>query len=185
MTTTETRLTLADFLRRPERKPALEFEEGMVTQKVSPRGKHSVLQYATAESVNVLLRPSKSGLAFPELRTTFAGRSLVPDVAVYAWNRIPRDASGKIADDFTTSPDIAFEIMSPGQRTNALLRRCGWFVEHGVAAAVLVNPSKETVIVVEPGGAVTTLATGDTLDLGHIIVGLKVEISALFDALRL
>ena len=35
-------------------------------------------------------------IAFPELRCTFGGRSLVPDATVFFWERIPCDASGEL-----------------------------------------------------------------------------------------
>src|SRR3712207_5956329 len=119
----ETRMTLAEFLALPEEEPALEFEDGEVTQKVAPKGRHSALQDALTTFINRSIRPRKLGRAFPELRTTFAGRSRVPDVAVYAWDRIPRSEAGEVADDFLEPPDIAIEIVSPGQSTNRLIRR--------------------------------------------------------------
>ena len=93
-------LTLEEFLKLPEKKPALEFEDGVVTQKVAPKGRHSALQFDLAERFNHFARPLRLARAFPELRTTFGGVSRVPDVAVYRWERIPRDAAGDVADDF-------------------------------------------------------------------------------------
>jgi hypothetical protein len=116
-------MTLEAFLRLPEKKPALEFEDGMVTRKVSPQGRHSRLQVKVTERINAFAEPRRLAVAFTELRTTYAGYSRVPDVSVYRWDRIPVDATGKMLDDFHLPPDIAIEIISPGQRTNALLRR--------------------------------------------------------------
>lgn len=184
MTATYTRLTLDEFLALPEKKPALEFEDGMVTQKVSPKGRHSVLQFATASHVDAIIRPRRLGRAFTELRETFAGLSRVPDVSVYRWDRIPRDAEGRVADDFLEPPDIAIEIASPGQRLNALLRRCRTFVANGVQAAVLIDPADESVRVVRAGQEPIRLGRGETLDLSDIIPHLRLDISALFDALK-
>jgi hypothetical protein len=49
MAITRRRMTLEEFLRLPEEKPALEFLEGTVTQKVSPQGKHGRLHFKFAE----------------------------------------------------------------------------------------------------------------------------------------
>ena len=76
-------LTIDEFLQLPEAEPALEFEEGRIIQKVSPKGQHSSLQSELVELFNRFARPRKLALAFPELRTSFAGRSYVPDIAVY------------------------------------------------------------------------------------------------------
>ena len=134
MAITQRRLTLEEFLELPEKKPALEFEDGEVTQKVSPKGPHSALQAVLGEIFNRSLRPRRVALALTELRTTFAGSSRVPDVAVYLWDRIPRDAAGKIALDFREPPDIAIEIVSPGQSTNRLIRRCQRFLSRVCAS---------------------------------------------------
>ena len=83
-------LTLAEFLRLPEEKPALEFQDGMVTQKVSPQGQHGWLQGKLAELFNHFAEPLRLARAFTETRVTFDGASLVPDVVVYRWDRIPR-----------------------------------------------------------------------------------------------
>src|SRR6266540_1448524 len=93
-------LTLEEFLRRPERKPALEFADGVATQKVMPGGRHSMLRGAFVGWFNWLAEPQKLALALLELRTTYGGASYVPDVSVYRWERIPRGATGRIADDF-------------------------------------------------------------------------------------
>src|SRR5216684_9084104 len=98
-------LTLDQFLGLPEEEPALELEpDGTVSQKVSPKGQHSTLQLALCERINEFARPRHLALAFPELRTVYAGAAYVPDVAVYRWQRIPRTSEGKVANDFREPP---------------------------------------------------------------------------------
>lgn len=79
---------------------------------MSPKGRHSVLQSSLAAYVNGFARARKLAFAFTELRATYAGQSLVPDVSVYHWERIPGDEAGRVADDFWEAPDIAIEIVS-------------------------------------------------------------------------
>src|SRR5437868_5585497 len=98
MTITQQRLTLEEFLKLPEEKPALEYENGVITQKVSPKTKHGILQFSLAERINGFSVPQKLAYAIPELRTTFAGRSTVPDVAVFRWERIGWDENDEFAD---------------------------------------------------------------------------------------
>lgn len=178
-------LTLEDFLRLPEDKPALEFEEGRVTQKVSPKGPHSRLQYTTLERINTFASPRRLALAFPELRVTFGGRSYVPDISVYRWARIPRTSEGKIAHDFSEPPDITVEIVSPGQSVNSLVRRSAWYVRHGVQVALLLDPDDESVAVIRPDATPTVLRAIEPLDLGDVLPGFHLTVGELFDALRL
>ena len=53
------RLRLEGFLRLPEEKPALEFGEGVVTQKASPKTKHSRLQLVAAQKLDAAGAPNK------------------------------------------------------------------------------------------------------------------------------
>jgi Uma2 family endonuclease len=178
-------MTLEEFLELPEEKPALEFEDGVVTQKVPPQGKHAGLQWTICDLINASARPNKLAWAFPELRTTYGRRSRVPDIAVFRWERIPRDPEGQVADDFRAIADIAIEILSPGQRENQLALRCASFVEDGAGAALLVNPYRATVQLFRPGAAPATHGRGDGINLADIVPGLTLSVSEIFDALIL
>jgi Uma2 family endonuclease len=177
-------LTLEEFLALPERKPALEFEDGMVTQKVAPGARHSRLQYKLAEHLNHFAEPRQLAMAFPELRTTFAGSSVVPDVAVYRWERLPRNGEGDLEGDSREPPDIAIEIVSPKQSVTALTRRCLWYVEHGLRMAVLVDPQDRSVLVFWPGGRTAALRGADRIDFGEILPGFQLGVQELFASLK-
>jgi Uma2 family endonuclease len=176
--------TLEEFLRRPERKPALEYFDGRVTQKVSPKMRHSRLQGRFVEWFNEQTVPHKLAIAFPELRTTYGGASPVPDVAVVVWDRLPRDATGEFLDDFYAPPDIAIEILSPGQRLAPLRRRWHWYVDHGVRVALLVDPATRTVVVFSLGAGEKTLRGDDAIDFADVLPGLQLRVDELFAALR-
>ena len=175
--------TLEEFLELPERKPALEFEEGRIIQKVSPKGKHARLETKLSELINRIVEPPKLAIAFSELRITFGGRSYVPDVAVYRRERIPRDADGAVADDFFEPPDVAVEIVSPKPSVPALIRRCLWYLEHGVGAALLADPRDRSVLVVRPGGQVTALRGSDIIDLSEIVPRFQFKVDDFYAAL--
>src|SRR3954452_13525514 len=123
------RMTLDEFLTLPEAEPALEYDGRTVTQKVAPQGQHVLLQEELVKRVNAVTRPGKIALALSELRTTYAERSRVPDVAVYLWHRISRLANGRIADRFAEPPDIAVEILSPGLLCVDLIDKCVWYLK--------------------------------------------------------
>ena len=185
MALTQSRLTLEEFLALPEAKPALEYADGEVMQKVSPKGQHSWLQYRFPEWFNRVTVSRQLAAAFPELRTTFAGRSYVPDVAVYRWERIPRDAHGKVADEFTEPPDIAIEIVSPDQSVTALIRKCLWYVAHGVTLALLVDPDDESVLRFRPDSPLQVLQGADVIDFGEVIPDLRLTVDEVFAMLVL
>lgn len=184
MATISKRMTLEQFLKLPEEKPALEYEEGRITQKVSPKGKHSVLQFKVADAVNRVAGPAKLALAFPELRFTYEGRSYVPDVSVYRHDRIPRDPDGEVVDDFFIPPDIAIEILSPSQNLSALIRKCLWYTSNGVAAALLVSRPDRSVRLFLPRQEPQVLRAQDPIDLGDLLPGFHLTVDQLFESLK-
>jgi Uma2 family endonuclease len=106
-------LTLEDFLKLPETEPASEYIDGQIIQKPMPQGEHSVIQTELAPAINLVVKPKHIARAFSELRCTFGGSSIVPDISVFLWGRIPRKENGGIANVFSMAPDWIIEILSP------------------------------------------------------------------------
>src|SRR6266571_4566347 len=145
MAISQRRMTLEEFLRLPEEKPALEFEHGVVTQKVSPKLPHGRLQLTLGRLFDNFAEPIRLAAAFTEPRITFGGNSVVPDLAVYRWSRMPREEHGELAFDAFDPPDIAVEIRSPGQSLRGQINRCRWYVQNGVEVPLLVDPEDRAV----------------------------------------
>jgi Uma2 family endonuclease len=135
--------------------------------------------------VNGFAVPRKLAAAFPETRSTYEKRSTVPDVSVYRWDRIPRDAEGVIQPDLLIPPDIAIEIASPGQSRRSLLTRCQWFVENGVEISLLVDSRDRSITRCRPGEPPRVYRGDERVDLDSVLPGFELTPQALFDSLRL
>ena len=183
MAVAQRRMTLEEFLKLPEEEPALEFADGEVCQKVSPKLKHSRLQSTFVKRIDGFAEPRKLALSFPELRTSFAGKSYVPDVAVYRWERIPRTLTGELSEDALVPPDIAVEIASPKRSVNAPVSKCLWYVENGVAIALLVDPQDRSVLAFRPGTSPQVLRAADPIDLSGVLPGFQLTVHKLFATL--
>lgn len=177
-------ISLERFLRLPEAKPALEYIDGEVIQKVSPKRTHSVIQNELLFAITEYGRRNRSGRAYPELRCTFGGNSLVPDVSYIVAERIPRDEKGQFIEDITIPPDLWVEVISPGQTVRAMSARLGWCLGQGVRLGWLVQPRKERVYVFEPGVATRTLERGDELEGGAVLPGFRLALDDLFDEVQ-
>jgi Uma2 family endonuclease len=180
VTIAERPITLEAFLALPEEKPALEYFGGRITQKVSPKLRHGLVQGHIGSLANNLIVSARSGIAAPELRITMGGASRVPDVAIFRWDRIPRDEHGELLDDVVTPPDVVVEVLSPGQTHRAMLARCHWYIEQGVQAALLVQPRARWIDVVRADSPIVRLTPGDTLDLSDVIPDLVLPVSEIF-----
>jgi len=150
MTTTTKPITLAEFLQLPETKPASEFIDGQIYQKPMPQGKHSTLQIRLADTINEVGFPQQIAYAFPELRCTFGGRSIVPDIAVFKWDRIPFDADGEVANTFERSPDWTIEILSPDQSQTKVTDNILFCLRHQTILGWLIDPEEKAVICFQP-----------------------------------
>jgi len=140
-------LTLDEFLKRSETKPASEFIDGQIIQKPIPQGKHSTIQSDWAADIHRVLKPQRIARAYPELRCTFGGRSTVPDLAVFTWERIPRDENGEVANIFAIAPDWTIEILSPDQSQTKVVRNILHSLAHGTEMGWLIDPEEELVFV--------------------------------------
>ena len=143
-------ITLEAFLALPETKPASEYIDGQIIQKPMPQGTHSTVQRDFTMTVEMALKPNRIGRAFPELRCTFGGRSTVPDVAVFIWSRIPREADGAIANQFLLAPDWVIEILSPDQSQTKVTKKILHCLKHGTQMGWLIDPEEQTIFVYRP-----------------------------------
>jgi len=172
-------LTLSEFLRLPETEPASEYVDGRIIRKVSPKGKHSRLEFRCAERLNQAAEPERRGVAFPELRCTFAGRSLVHDVAFFTWSRIPRDPSGEVGDEFFLPPDLAIEIVSPRQSAGRLEEKLSFCVQNGVRLGWLAHPKAKHIVVFRPERPPEKLTAG-VLDAAPVLPGVAFSVEEVF-----
>ncbi|MDZ8080003.1 MAG: Uma2 family endonuclease [Nostoc sp. SerVER01] len=167
-------LTLDDFLQLPETEPASDFINGEIIQKPMPQGEHSLLQATLCETINRIARSQKIAYALPELRCTFGGASIISDVSVFRWDRIPKTSSGKIVNRFEIHPDWAIEILSPDQRLKKVLSKLLHCSRNGTEIGWLINPEDESVLGVFPGQRVELYEGADKLP---ILEGIELELT--------
>lgn len=151
LTDSDTKISLAEFLQLPETKPASEYINGQVYQKPMPQGQHSILQAILVTTINQTATPSKIGYALPELRCTFGGATIVPDVAFFEWSRIPLLSNGKIANKFEIFPDWTIEILSPQQSPSRVIRKISFCLSHGTKLGWFVDADDEAITIFQPG----------------------------------
>jgi Uma2 family endonuclease len=150
MTIATERITLEEFLKLPETKPASEYIEGEIIQKPMPKTKHSLLQLRSCNEINQVTQTPKIAYAFPELRCTFGGRSIVPDIAVLLWEQIQFDESGEPLDDVLIAPYWAIEILSPEQSSNRVTKKIIHCLQHNCQLGWLVDPGDRSILAFLP-----------------------------------
>lgn len=180
------KLTLEEFLKLPETKPASEYIDGQIIQKPMPQGKHSRIQGELVPAINVVVKPKKIACSFPELRCTFGDRSIVPDIAMFVWNRIPRDENGEIANVFSLAPDWTIEILSPDQSHTKVTKNILHCLKHGTQMGWLIDPEEKTVFVYRPQKEVEVFDHPDELlPIPSFMSELNLTVNDLFSWLLL
>jgi Uma2 family endonuclease len=184
--TTAKKLTLEEFLKLPETKPASEYIDGEIIQKPMPQGKHSRIQGELLTTINLITKNQRVAYAFPELRCTFGGRSLVPDVVVLRWERIPRDENGDIANVFADYPDWTIEILSPEQNQTKVIKNILHCLKHGSSLGWLIDPEERSVLVYLQGKQPELLELeSDLLPVPDFLPELRLTVGELFGWLKL
>ncbi|MBE9078632.1 Uma2 family endonuclease [Romeria aff. gracilis LEGE 07310] len=143
-------LTLEAFLKLPETKPASEYIDGDIIQKPMPKARHSRLQGKLIQAINSVTEADQIAYAFPELRCTFGGRSIVPDIAVFLWQFIQLNENGEPLDNVLIAPNWTIEILSPEQSSNRVTGNILHCLTHGCQLGWLIDPDDRSIVVFQP-----------------------------------
>ncbi|MEG4984183.1 Uma2 family endonuclease [Microcoleus sp. BR0-C5] len=177
------KISLEEFLLLPETKPASEYVDGQIYQKAMPQGKHSTLQFEFPSVINRVGKPQKLAYAFPELRCTFGGRSIVPDIAVFEWQRIPLNSLGKIENRFEIAPDWTIEILSPEQSSSRVINKILFCLKNHTKLGWMIDPEEELVIVFQPQQEPEIKENQDILPVLDVLSDLQMSAADLFGLL--
>ncbi len=174
-------LTLEQFLQLPETKPASEYMNGQVSQKNMPQGKHSIIQAELAAIINRALKSQSIARAFTELRCTFDTRSIVPDIAVFEYDRIPSDENGEISNSFLIAPDWTIEILSPDQSQTKVTKNILYCLKAGTKMGWLIDPDDKAVFIYRPKQEIEVFDELESiLPMPEFAIDLQLTIKDLF-----
>jgi Uma2 family endonuclease len=157
-------IAIPDWLDFPDLdKPYVEQIYDRREAKVSPRRTHARLQgrmFAILEGW-----AGERGEVGTEWRCyLIAGEdrpsSLLPDVSYFSFERLARSLPEDARERPRIAPDIAVEILSPGDRRRSLTEKIALYVHHGCRVAIVIDPAKRTVMMHGKDGSLTVEALG-------------------------
>ena len=133
----------------PETKPALEWVNGRVLQKMSPRRKHALAQGRFFAALDAWAQAKASGEVGTEWEFRLAPpgeirRPLVPDVAYLSFQRMPRETLEN-TDYPQIAPDAVVEVLSPGDRMKDVEEKVRVYLATGSSVVFLVDTDARTV----------------------------------------
>ena len=177
-------MTLEEFLLRPDEKPYREYIDGRIEVKVSPRRTHSIIEHDLISSLNRYAKPTRSGRAYGELRCTFAGRSIVPDIVFLRAENDDYDDQNRKDDLVSVPPDIHVDIISQGQSAAATRKKLRHSTSHGSAIGWFIFPEDRKIEVYRGGELSMTLQIGDVLAAEPVLPGFKLPVEEIFGWLK-
>ena len=175
-------LTLEEFLRQPgiDEQPYLEYIDGRIEAKPVPKTKHSVIEGKMLVRLNQFAEPLALGEAFVELRCTFAGRSLVPDIVFLLEDHVLTDDRGEYVDVVLIPPDIHIEVISPDHHEKQCREKLEHSTAHGCPLGWLIDPYREAVRVYRPGQPPQDLPPEGALVGDPVLPGFRLPVAEVF-----
>jgi Uma2 family endonuclease len=171
-TTTRRVATEKDLLAMPKDGQKYELVDGQI--RVSPAGdRHSVVALELASRLLAFAKQHQlghvcgadAGFRLP------SGNVRSPDASFVAAGRF-RD--GKVPDDYASvAPDLAVEVLSPGDHPRYLLDKVGEYLEAGVRLVWVIDPRKARAVVYRSLSDVRELSPDDALDGEDVLPGFR------------
>lgn len=174
MTAPVTRMGLEDFLALPDiDERRLELIDGEVYEKMSPRWGHGALAIELGAALRSVGYASAEPRAIIPQGTGADESSLLPDVAFY------RESPPEPNDWMRRPPDVAIEILSPGQGRRDVRAKVDIYLQFGVQSVWVFDLDRRSVDVYEAAER-RTLGPDDRL-ISAAVPGFEVQVGELFD----
>lgn len=179
-------LTLEEFLNLPPGEGDITYElvDGKAIPKMSPKKFHSTLTRAFLNLIEKCCEDK--GEVCPELAIalTRRGRNWVPtpDLLYISNERLPDDWEEEGA--CSVPPDLAIEIISPGQTFGQIAGRVEDYLNAEVLRVWVVDSEYRSISVFYPDAAPKTY-TGDELITDSLFEGLEFTVETVFQKARI
>jgi Uma2 family endonuclease len=167
--------TEGDLRALPEDGQKYELVDGEI--RVSPAGdRHSVIALKVAARLLAFVEQKQLGFvlgADAGFRLP-GGNVRSPDASFVASGRFP---DNQVPDDWgSVAPDLAVEVISPGDRPRHILDKVGEYLEAGVRLVWVIDPRHERAVVYRSISDVRELGPNDSLDGEDVIPGLRLPL---------
>ena len=101
-----------------------------------------------------------------------------PDVSFIRQDRV--SPPGQRRSFVQGAPDLAFEVLSPGNRPGPMAEKVADYLATGCRMVVVVDPVLRTATLHFPGQEPQVLSEADTLDGGEVVPGWQMPIGEIF-----
>ena len=182
MSTTTQLMTADELLKLPRGRFRYRLIKGELIT-MSPAGsEHGALAAIVAALLVQYVRANKLGVVFGA-ETGFKVAEnpdtvLAPDVSFISRDHIPE--SGIPKKYWPGAPDLAIEVLSPGDTAREVEVKVGRWLDAGARLVWTVNPKRKTVTVHRTSDDSDTLSETDELSGEEVVPGFRCQVSEIF-----
>jgi Uma2 family endonuclease len=182
MSTTLQHVTADELFAMPEDGFRYELVKGEL-RKMSPSGtEHGAIVFNLTILLGQHIRATKIGQGFGAEAgfklTTNPDTVRAADIAFIRRERIPETGIPK--NFWATAPDLAVEVLSPGDTYSEVDEKVEDWLAAGTRAVWIVNPKRRSVTVYRSMTEVTRLSDSDELEGGDVVPGFRCKVSEIF-----
>jgi Uma2 family endonuclease len=156
-----------------------ELIEGELKAMVPPGGEHGFVQVRLGGMLDSYAEQSGFGRAFGETGYVLKRNPdtvLAPDLSVVAADRLPADMTRFLE----LAPDVAVEIVSPGNAPGEIERKLAIYLEAGVQSVWIVYPAERQLVIHRPTTAPRIVTDDQPLEDAEVLPGFSVTLSRVF-----
>jgi Uma2 family endonuclease len=184
MATTTAPMTAEELLKRPDDGFRYELIRGELIQ-MSPSGsEHVVIIAELAALIWNHVKAAKLGIVFGAEGGFLIARDpdtvRAPDIAFVRQERVPAD--GIPQGYWPGAPDLAVEVLSPGDRVSEVDAKVRDWLAAGTLLVWVVNPRWRSVTIYRSAHAIRILTEDETLDGEDVIPGFRCPVRDIFVA---
>lgn len=183
MVTTEKLVTADELLQMAEPADGSRYElwAGEMVQMTPAGGRHGQTTAAVGTILCTFVKEGQLGHVVSNdtgvLTEQDPDTVLAPDLAYWSRRRLPEMPDGFVE----VPPDLAVEVVSPGDSQSYVHRKVLHYLDHGVALVWVVEPKTRTVTVYRSRQEVCILAEGEDITGGDVLPGFSCRVGEFFE----
>lgn len=162
-----------------------EVVDGVVVEKTNVGARELWLANVLGGLLKALPGAAEAGQVLVEMIYDFRpalNHERRPDVSFVSFARWPQDRAVPFTAAWPVVPELAVEIVSPSNGAADVRRKIREYFRAGVARVWVVYPETEEVEDYDGPASVRILRSADSLDLGALIPGARLDLAHLFPA---
>jgi Uma2 family endonuclease len=142
-----------------------------------PKPRHGNCQLTLGSALREFVAPRNLGRVFTEVGYRLTPDTVrAPDVSFVSKARLQNPD-----EYFEGGPDLAVEIVSPGDDASDLRQKIQQYLDAGTSVVWVVYPRSRQIEVHTPDKTIRTLGVADTLDAPSLLSGFQFAVRALVE----